>query len=142
MVTRRLSSLSLKARLGLAAGLLTLATLLTAAMVVLGMAQVSDRLDSALAAERRLEEYAALSTQVSTFIVVAAEVIQRGQPPEIRAARTDTIALTLRQTFARLARRARCRGGQRRGARARCPVPPRHAVALHRPHGGALCTGA
>lgn len=102
MVTRRLSSLSLKARLGLAAGLLTLATLLTAAMVVLGMAQVSDRLDSALAAERRLEEYAALSTQVSTFIVVAAEVIQRGQPPEIRAARTDTIALTLRQTFARL----------------------------------------
>ena len=55
MLTRRLPPLSLKARLGLAAGLLTLTTLLTAAMVVLGMAQVSDRLDSALAAERRLE---------------------------------------------------------------------------------------
>ncbi|WP_335947314.1 MULTISPECIES: sensor histidine kinase [Salipiger] len=102
MLTRRLPPLSLKARLGLAAGLLTLTTLLTAAMVVLGMAQVSDRLDSALAAERRLEEYAALSTQVSTFIVVAAEVIQRGQPPEVRAERTDTIAANMRRTFTRL----------------------------------------
>jgi signal transduction histidine kinase len=102
MGTRRFSPLSLKVRLGLAAGLLTLATLLTAGMVVLGMAQVSDRLDSALAAERRLEDYAVLSTQVSSFIVIAAEVIQRGQPPEMRAERTETVAENLRQTFTRL----------------------------------------
>ena len=74
--------LSLKARLGLGAGLLGLATLLTAAMLVAGMARVSQRIDTALVAEQRLEHYAALSTQVSTFIVVAAEVIQRGLPPE------------------------------------------------------------
>ena len=96
------SGLSLKARLGLGAGLLGLATLLTAAIIVLGMARVSDRLDSALAAEARLEDYAALSTQVSTYIVVAAELIQRGQPPETRAARTQGLAETLAQTFARL----------------------------------------
>ena len=45
--------LSLKARLGLGAGLLGLATLLTAAMLVAGMARVSQRLDTALAAEQR-----------------------------------------------------------------------------------------
>ncbi|WP_226628735.1 sensor histidine kinase [Alloyangia pacifica] len=96
------SSLSLKARLGLGAGLLGLATLLTASIIVLGMARVSDRLDSALAAEARLEDYAALSTQVSTYIVVAAELIQSGQPPETRATRTEGIAETLSNTFARL----------------------------------------
>uniref|UniRef100_A0A2A3JVQ3 histidine kinase n=2 Tax=Alloyangia mangrovi TaxID=1779329 RepID=A0A2A3JVQ3_9RHOB len=96
------SGLSLKAWLGLGAGLLGLATLLTAAIIVLGMARVSDRLDSALAAEVRLEEYSALSTQVSTYIVVAAEMIQSGQLPETRAARTQGIAATLAQTFARL----------------------------------------
>ena len=59
--------LSLKARLGLGAGLLGLATLLTAAMLVAGMARVSQRLDTALAAEQRLEHYAALSTQVDSL---------------------------------------------------------------------------
>ncbi|NIY97412.1 sensor histidine kinase, partial [Salipiger sp. HF18] len=96
--------LSLKARLGLGAGLLGLATLLTAAMLVAGMARVSQRLDTALAAEQRLEHYAALSTQVSTFIVVAAEVIQRGLPPETRAERLAGIADTLDRTFASLRR--------------------------------------
>jgi len=96
--------LSLKARLGLGAGLLGLATLLTAAMLVAGMARVSQRIDTALVAEQRLEHYAALSTQVSTFIVVAAEVIQRGLPPETRAERLAGIADTLDRTFASLRR--------------------------------------
>lgn len=97
-----LTGLSLRARLALGAGLLGLATLLTAAIIVLGMSRVSDRLDSALAAEQRLEDYAALSTQVSTYIVVAAELIQRGQPQQTRAARTERLAETLMQSFARL----------------------------------------
>ncbi|WP_353476499.1 ATP-binding protein (plasmid) [Salipiger sp. H15] len=96
------TGLSLKARLGLGAGCLGLVTLLTAAIIVAGMARVSDRLDSALAAEARLEDYAALSTQVSTYIVVAAELIQSRQPPATRATRTEGIAATLSQTFARL----------------------------------------
>ncbi|MCR8548411.1 HAMP domain-containing histidine kinase [Salipiger sp. P9] len=94
--------LSLKARLGLGAGLLGLITLLTAALLAAGMSRVSQRLETALAAETRLEHYAALSTQVSTFIVVAAEVIQRGLPTETRAARIDRIAETIGQTFSRL----------------------------------------
>ncbi|MGR3379349.1 sensor histidine kinase [Salipiger abyssi] len=99
---RSRSGLSLKARLGLGAGLLGLATLLTVAMLVIGMARVSQRLDTALAAETRLEQYSALSTQVSTFIVVAAEAIQRGLPPETRAERIDGIAATLDRSFVML----------------------------------------
>ena len=94
--------ISLKARLGLGAGLLGLTTLLTATILVVGMAQVSQRLEAALAAERRMEDYAALSTQASTFIVVSAEVIQSGQPAGIRADRLSGISATLRQSFARL----------------------------------------
>lgn len=90
---------SLKARLGLGAGLLGLATLVTALLLAAGMAQVSKRLDTALAAEARLDQYAALSTQISTFIVVAAEVIQRGLPAETRASRIASTAQTIRHSF-------------------------------------------
>lgn len=97
-----LRRISLKARLALGAALLGLATLLTAAMLVAGMAQVSHRLAAALAAETRLDRYAALSTQVSTFIVVAAEAIQRGLPEETRAMRIDGVSDAIRASFARL----------------------------------------
>ncbi|WP_237220290.1 sensor histidine kinase [Salipiger sp. CCB-MM3] len=94
--------LSLKARLGIGAGILGLATLITALIIVAGMGRVSDRLQEALAAERRLEDYAALSTQVSTYILVAAELIQSDQPADTRAARTAQVVQTLQGTFARL----------------------------------------
>lgn len=110
---------SLKARLGLGAGLIGLAALLTAAMLVIGMARVSDRLDAALAAETRLEHYAALSTQVSTFIVVAAELIQRGLPAGTRAERTETLAATLDRTFASLRRGLEAEVSEARGLDAR-----------------------
>ena len=110
---------SLKARLGLGAGLIGLAALLTAAMLVIGMARVSDRLDAALAAETRLEHYAALSTQVSTFIVVAAELIQRGVPAGTRAERTETLAATLDRTFASLRRGLEAEVSEARGLDAR-----------------------
>ena len=97
-----LRRISLKARLALGAALLGLATLLTAAMLVAGMARVSDRLQAALAAETRLDHYAALSTQVSTFIVVAAEAIQRGLPVETRAMRTERVSDAIRSSFVRL----------------------------------------
>lgn len=97
-----LRRISLKARLGLGAGLLGLATVVTALMLVAGMAQVSQRLQTALQAERRLDHYAALSTQVSTFIVVSAEAIQSGLSAETRADRIHGIADTLAQTFVRL----------------------------------------
>jgi signal transduction histidine kinase len=97
-----LRPISLKAQLGLGAGLLGLATLITAALLVAGMAQVSKRLDTALQAERRLEQYGALSTQVSTYIIVATELIQRAQPAAIRAERTGGIAETLARSFGHL----------------------------------------
>ncbi|MDO6585333.1 HAMP domain-containing sensor histidine kinase [Salipiger sp. 1_MG-2023] len=93
---------SLKARLGLASAALGLAALLAAGLLVAGMAQVSTRLDEALGAERRLQGYAALSTQVSTFLVVATEMVQTDTLAETRAARTDDLAETVRQSFAHL----------------------------------------
>ncbi len=97
-----MTPLSLKARLGVASAALGLAALLSAGLLVAGMAQVSARLDAALAAERRLQGYAALSTQVSTFLVVATELVQTGAPAEVRAARTQPLSETLRRTFAHL----------------------------------------
>ncbi|SFK00946.1 sensor histidine kinase [Celeribacter neptunius] len=93
---------SLKARLGIGAGLLGLATLLTAGLLTVGMAQVSKRVEIALASERRLEQYSALSTQVSTYYIVVAELIQSGLSPEARGQRTEVLAATLGQSFATL----------------------------------------
>ena len=90
---------SLKARLGAGAAVLGGMTLLLAAALWLGMAQVSQRLDAGLAAERRMDQYAALSTQVSTFIVVAAEVIQTAQSPQTRVDRTDSTAQMIERSF-------------------------------------------
>ncbi|WP_146588764.1 sensor histidine kinase [Puniceibacterium confluentis] len=94
--------LSLRARLGLGALLLGLAALATTALIVLGMEQVSARIDAALAAEKRIERYSVLSTQVSTLIVVAAEAIQSGLPAEERAARLDSVTASVTRTFVRL----------------------------------------
>ncbi len=80
--------LSLRARLGFGALLLGLAALATAALIVFGMERVSARIDAALAAEKRIERYSVLSTQVSTFIVVAAESIQSGLSVDARSGRT------------------------------------------------------
>lgn len=95
-----LGSLSLKARLGAGAALLGLAALVTAAILVLGMAQVSQRLQAALVSEQRMDRYAALSTQVSTFIVVTTEAIQTRLPADQRADRIGRVSQNVRQTFA------------------------------------------
>ncbi|SLN44351.1 hypothetical protein PEL8287_02249 [Roseovarius litorisediminis] len=93
---------SLKARLGIGAGLLGLVALAAAAMIMLGADRLSARIDATLAAERRIDRYAVLSTQVSSFIVVAAEAIQSGLTPADRAARLDRIAERVQDTFARI----------------------------------------
>ncbi len=94
--------LSLRARLGLGALLLGLAGLATAALIVIGMERVSVRIDAALAAEKRIERYSVLSTQVSTFIVVAAELIQSVLPIEERTARLESVTENITRTFVRL----------------------------------------
>lgn len=94
--------LSLRARLGLGALLLGLAALATTALIVIGMERVSARIDASLAAEKRIERYSVLSTQVSTFIVVAAEAIQSILPIEERTARLDSITRNVTLTFSHL----------------------------------------
>ena len=93
---------SLKLKLGLGAGLLGIAALLTAAVMVLAMQRVSARIDASLAAEARVERYSVLSTQVSTFIVVAAEALQSGLPVEERRDRLDSVGGQISATFRRL----------------------------------------
>ena len=94
--------LSLRARLGFGALLLGLAALATAALIVFGMERVSARIDAALAAEKRIERYSVLSTQVSTFIVVAAESIQSGLPVAARSDRLESVTANITRTFANL----------------------------------------
>ncbi|WP_171173091.1 HAMP domain-containing sensor histidine kinase [Ruegeria sp. HKCCD8929] len=96
------SALSLKTRLGFGAAILGAGTLLTAAILYLGMQAVADRLETALASDARMARYATLSTQAATFLVVATEAVQTGQPPEIRADRLAPVSDQLRRTFGQL----------------------------------------
>jgi signal transduction histidine kinase len=95
---------SLKVRLGVGAAILAGAALLNAAILGVGIEGISARLEAALAAERRIDRYASLSTQVSTFIVVGTESVQTGLPPEERRQRLRGIADSVGRTFARLRR--------------------------------------
>ncbi len=95
----RKSSLSLKARLGLGALILGAGALLTALILFLGLQQVAARLDTALAAENRMSRYATLSSQATTFLVVATENIQTGQKSDIRIDRLSPVVDQLRTTF-------------------------------------------
>lgn len=93
---------SLKARLGIGAGLLGLVALIGAAVTVIGMNRVAERLDAALAAEHRIDRYAVLSTQIASFIVVASESLQSDLSPEIRAGRLSNLSDNIETTFKRL----------------------------------------
>lgn len=90
---------SLKSRLAIGAGVLGAGTLLTALILYLGMQMVANRLDLALAAETRISRYAALSTQAATFLVVATEAVQTGQPLQTRMQRVLPVTDQLRRTF-------------------------------------------
>lgn len=92
-------AVSLKTKLAAGAGMIGLVALLSSALTVVGMDRVGDRIAASLQAERRLARYAVLSTEASTFLVVAAEAIQSGLPPEARAARLSPAAADLDQTF-------------------------------------------
>ena len=95
-------ALSLKLRLGLGAAVLGAGTILTAAILYFGLNEVASRLDAALAAEKRMSRYAMLSTQTATFLVVATEAVQRGQPAAIRADRLAPVTAQIRGTFEQL----------------------------------------
>lgn len=96
------AALSLKARLGTGAALLGAGTILTAFVLYLGLNDVARRLDAALASEMRISRYSNLSTQASTFLVVATEAVQTGQSSASRAERIEPVAAQMRETFRRL----------------------------------------
>ena len=98
----RIAPTSLRSKLALGAALLCLTTLTVAALSVWATDRMSRRLDAALSAEARVARYAELSTEVSSFIVIAAETVQSGLPAADRAARLDTLAASIAGTFARL----------------------------------------
>ncbi|WP_425102334.1 ATP-binding protein [Tropicibacter sp. S64] len=95
-------SRSLKLRLAFAAAVLGAATMLSALALYLGMAEVGARLETAVSAEKRMARYATLSTQVSTFLVIATEAVQTGLPAEARAARIAPVASNIEDAFVRL----------------------------------------
>lgn len=93
---------SLRRRLAAGAAALTLGTLVTALVLFLGMTRVVERLDSALAAEARMARYSMLSTQVSSFLVIATEAVQTGLPASERRDRVQPVVENMRRTFALL----------------------------------------
>ncbi len=91
--------MSLKLRIGIGAVVLGSAALLTAAILFIGMTRVADRLETALSSENRMARYSTLSTQITTFLVVATEIVQTGLPPETRAERIAPVTARIRETF-------------------------------------------
>jgi signal transduction histidine kinase len=94
--------LSLKARLAAGAALLGAGTVLTAIILILGLTEVGNRLQTAVDVEARIARYATLSSQAAGFLVVATEVVQTGQPPDTRIQRITPVADQLRRTFGML----------------------------------------
>lgn len=95
-------ALSLKVRLAAGAALLGVGTILTTITLYVGLNEVAHRLEEAVASETRVARYANLSTQATTFLVVATEAIQTRQTAEVRAARLAPVTNQLRLTFSQL----------------------------------------
>ncbi|WP_187429506.1 Adaptive-response sensory-kinase SasA [Roseobacter fucihabitans] len=93
---------SLKLRLGLGAALLGAGTLIIAIVLYLGLNEVAERLDTTLASENRMARYASLSTQASTFLVVATETLQTRQNAPSRMDRISPVATQMRASFEQL----------------------------------------
>lgn len=93
---------SLKLKLGLGAALLGLVALLATGVSVYSSNRLSARIDATIAAERRIDRYAILSTQISSFIVVAAEAIQTGLPSDQRSDRLENLSESIHTTFSRI----------------------------------------
>ncbi|TCO71212.1 sensor histidine kinase [Rhodovulum euryhalinum] len=91
---------TLKARLALGAGLIGLVAILSGALTLSGMWQVSEHIEESLNAERRIARYSVLSTQISAFIVISAEAVRTGRTPADRAARMEPATRGLERTFA------------------------------------------
>ncbi|WHZ38017.1 HAMP domain-containing sensor histidine kinase [Sagittula sp. MA-2] len=90
---------SLRARLTAGAVALSAVTILTALTLFWGMERVGDRMQAALNAEARMTRYGTLSSQVSTFLVIATEAVQRGLPREERMQRLEPVAENIGATF-------------------------------------------
>ncbi|WP_102106567.1 sensor histidine kinase [Oceaniglobus roseus] len=97
-----LTGLSLRARLGLGAGAIGLVAALAVWLAIFGMAQMAQRVDSALASEQRIQRYGRLASQVSTFLAVVYEAGQDRDraTSEYGAARLEGLAGDIRDTFA------------------------------------------
>ncbi|SFR08498.1 sensor histidine kinase [Poseidonocella sedimentorum] len=93
---------SLKTRLGLGAAALGLVALLAAGITISGHDMVARRITASLDSEQRIAQYAELSTQVSSLIIVATEAVQTGLAPATRAARLAPIERQITATFSRL----------------------------------------
>ncbi|MRH21819.1 sensor histidine kinase [Rhodovulum strictum] len=91
---------SFKGRLAIGAGMIGLVAILSGALTLYGMGQVSQRIAESLNAERRIARYSVLSTQISAFVSISAEAVQAGLSPDERAARMETATRGLERTFA------------------------------------------
>lgn len=92
----------LKMRLGIGAAMLGLGACFAAAILFFGMTRIAGHLETALAAETRMARYSVLSTQVSTFLVIATEAVQTGLPRSERSERLKPVADNIIGTFALL----------------------------------------
>ncbi|WP_227271984.1 sensor histidine kinase [Roseobacter weihaiensis] len=95
-------TLSLKLRLAFGAALLGAGTVLTALILSWGLNEVAGRLDAALASENRMARYSSLSTQASTFLVVATEAVQTGRPTASLIDRITPVTEQMQRTFVQL----------------------------------------
>lgn len=100
----RRAALSLSTRLALAAGGLGMIALVASFLVVFGLARTAERIETALAAETRLQNYAALSSQISSLALVAFETRRENDLAVARSDRLAALRATITQTFDAISR--------------------------------------
>jgi len=90
---------SLKARLGLGAGLIAVVAVLASTLAIFGSTLLSARIDDALGAQARIEGFSSLAAQISGFAVLAVEAEASGADAGEQAARLTAQAEQVRATF-------------------------------------------
>jgi signal transduction histidine kinase len=95
-----LRDLSLKWKLGLGAGGLAVVALAASAAMVAGVLATSQLIETGLAAERRLQRYSLLASEVSAFIAAGLEAARVDQAGPDAWARLDPFVARVRRSLA------------------------------------------
>ncbi|KJZ18219.1 sensor histidine kinase [Loktanella sp. S4079] len=91
---------SLRAKFAIAAAVIGLIAVLSSALTIRATSVMSEQVQIAVTAEKRMQRLSDLATQVGSLIVILFEAAQTGVDAQTRQARLDGLSAGIRQIFA------------------------------------------